>query len=172
MINFEDITPENWEKWKEPVLRSELIFPESLRSTEEEFRVTLDTPSNIAKIIRLDGRYIGNAFGCGAVHFDFYRQSRQAVCAEEIHINNIVIEPPYQGHGHGTRLLQEFMGEARRKGYKKLIGFFRPNHSLRLVRKLDCVEKSVHPDWFGTGEDYVFCEIDLSVKYFKKLKAV
>ena len=166
VLSFEDLTLESWENLKEKILRLELVFPEQLRAEEEEYLATLKEPDYVAKVARLNSEYIGNIVGSNARHMidlDLYDELRDDTELKEktIHVVNVVIDALYQGHGFGTKLVQEFILEARKKGYDWLVGFFRPNNSLPLVRKFGAREISVHEDWYETGEDYVFCELDL-----------
>jgi GNAT superfamily N-acetyltransferase len=167
MLCFEDLTWNNWSNLKTDILKSELIYPESIRGTESEFLEALNTRDYIAKILRLDNKYIGNAVGRDSCHI---LSSGLYACLEDtsfikkrtVHLNNIVIDIPHQGRGYGYRLLQEFIREAKNKKYEQLVGFFRPNNSLPIIKKVGAIEKSTHQNWYNTREDYKFCELNLN----------
>jgi ribosomal protein S18 acetylase RimI-like enzyme len=78
-----------------------------------------------------------------------------------IYMFNFVIEPEYQNKGYGSQLLKEFIKSAKEKGYKKLLGHFRQNSSLHLVKKLGAKEKKTYKNWCKTKENYTLCELVL-----------
>jgi len=168
MIDIEDITLRNWDELKADVMRSEMVYPESIQAKEDEYTNILHTQGSVAKAIKVDGRYVGNVFGCDAKllqtigEYDSLDNLLSVDAEKTIHVNNVVIDTPYQEQGYAKRLLQAFIAEAQKKGYTKLVGFFRPNNSLPLIKSMGGKEVKVFKDWWNTGEDYVFCELDIS----------
>lgn len=151
-MEFRDITLGNWNEFRESVLESELTFSELIRSTENEFLEILDSYKNVCRAMFVNNQYIGNSFG----------KREGSINSSVICLANLVINENFRKKGYGIKLLDDFVKESHEKEYTLIEGYFRPNHSLPLVRRLGAKEKSVHKNWFGTGEDYVFCELEIS----------
>ena len=163
MLTFEDLTPGNWHRFEKPILQSELFYPEFIRTSREEFIEVLLDGDYIAKVVKLDSRYIGNAIGYSLTQEDIkdHGFDWKPENSRMLYLFNFVIEPAYRGKGYGQRLLLEFIKSANEIGYEKLVGHFRRNWSLPMIKKLGAIEIGIHSNWENTGEDYIICELDL-----------
>lgn len=161
-ISFENITPDSWEQLKLEILNSELTFSQIIRLSEEELLEVLKTEKYVAKIIRLDGKYIGNIIGYDAHYAYSFEELTRYTRKKIIHIDNIVIDAQYRGKGYGKLLLEELITEAQAKGYSVLLGYFRQSGSLPLIKKKGGIIKKSCENWLSTGETYFFCELDIS----------
>lgn len=164
MLEFENLKKDNWKRYEEPILQSESVYPEAIRTPAEEFAYVLEDGDAIAIVALLDSHYIGNIMGFTLDRDELgdYGMGDVPSESEIVYLFSFVINPQYQGMGYGHRLMEEFIREARAKGYRKVIGHFRPNNSLHLIKKLGAEEKGIYRDWMGSGEDYVFCCLDLN----------
>ena len=161
MLAFEDLNLNNWHVYVDLVLKSEAIFPESIRTSKEEFTEILLIKDTIAKVA-IDSGYVGNIMGYPLVSLENLEEyGLQFLEERAIYISNLVIESTHQGKGFGKKLLLEFIKAAIDNGYEKVYGHFRQNHSLVLIKKLGARELKVFPNWSDTGEDFVLCELDL-----------
>ena len=163
MIESDDLKAENWGKYGELILSSELIYPQQIRTPMEEFIEILSSEDTVAKVLLVDSRYAGNAIGfclTGEEKRDFGLDGVTAG-SNVIYLFNFVVNPEFQGNGYGRRLLKEFIMAARNKGYDTLAGHFRNNGSLHIIEKLGAQKKGILKDWESTGEDYIFCLLDL-----------
>ncbi len=171
MINFSSLTLDNWPAWKDYILGSEQAFPVHIRGTEEYFLGVLSKPGYMGRIAEIDGTYIGNTVGhAAACHTDVglkekvdgfsFDEGRIALVA------NIVIEPEYQKKGYSWLMLDDFIKEAEKKDFDKLVFFSRPDNSLPMARTplakaAGLREIRTCENWYDSGEDYVFCELDV-----------
>ncbi|MDD5254104.1 MAG: GNAT family N-acetyltransferase [Candidatus Nanoarchaeia archaeon] len=160
-LTFKELDEANFEEYKNYLLHSEEIFPEKIRSSIEDYKDMLLDPNNIAILGFLDNNYVGNIIGATLIdeEFDEYGYDRNK---KIIYLYNIVIEKEYQGRGFGYELTKEFVRVAKEQGFEILIGHFRQNSSVSLIKKFGAVIKSTHPNWEESGEDYFFCEVDLT----------
>jgi GNAT superfamily N-acetyltransferase len=164
MLEFQNLQKDNWHRYEESVLQSESVYPEAIRTPAEEFVYILEGGDAIAIVALLDSHYVGNIIGFTLDRDELgdYGMGDVPSESEIVYLFSFVINPQYQGMGYGYRLLEEFMREARARGYRKVIGHFRPNNSLHLIKKFGAEEKGVYRDWIGSGEDYLFCCLDLN----------
>lgn len=163
MLSFQDITIENWNKVAGSILRSEKSFKKAIRTEKEDYAEILMDGDALIKVAFIGEKYVGNAIGYPPTEIeleedelDGYKNTRF------LYLFNIVIDKKYQGRGYGNQLLKEFLVTAKEKGYHKVIGHFRPNGSLALLKKFGGKEIRICPNWENTHEDYSFCELDLS----------
>jgi GNAT superfamily N-acetyltransferase len=163
MLTFDDLIEGNWNKYGNFVLQSETIYPEFIRSPGEEFIDIVKSRGSIAKIALLDSEYIGNAVGFCMDDEDKedFGLDKLLSYPKIIYLFNIVINPVHQGKGYGSMLMQEFIKSAKIKGYDYIVGHFRPNGSLHMIKKFGAVEGAVCKNWENIGENYVFCILDI-----------
>jgi GNAT superfamily N-acetyltransferase len=160
LLTFQELTQDNLPHYAGCLLNSENVFPDPIKFTREDYLDILLGQDYIAKIALVDDRYAGNIIGA-ELHPIEVEEHRIRLDGKTIYLYGFVVEPDHQGKGIGSRLLMQFLQDARDRGYKTVVGHFRQNGSLALMRKLRATELSLEKDWFGTGEDYVFCSLDL-----------
>ena len=163
-IVFKDLTSKNLPKFKKSVLKSELTFPEPIRSTFDDYLNFLSVENSVAKVALLNSKYIGNIIGFSPTIEIIEEEGLEGIVENPntIYVFNFVIDSKYQDKGYGHQLLQNFIKSAKEKGYEKLVGHARQNNSLYLGKKFGAKEKSVHKNWSDTEEDYILCELDLA----------
>lgn len=160
---FDDLTQENWDKFHDAVLGSEKdSFPENIMWEEDDFIEYISRPDCIAKAMVSGEYYLGNVIGYPLTEDDIADQDLESMVTTDrtIHLINIVVEPSIRGKGYGRMLLEEFISCAKQQGYKRLVGNFRPNGSLQLIKSMGAKELRRHDDWECTGEAYVSCELE------------
>jgi GNAT superfamily N-acetyltransferase len=164
---FQELTHENLPAYAEVLLKSEFLFPDPIKFNQQDYVDILYGQESIAKIILVDGTYAGNVVGAQLHPVEIAELGLTEECSTErlIYLYGFVIEPEFQGRGFGTKLLREFLDTAARQGYTQVIGHFRNNASLAIIRKCGCVERSLERDWCGSGEDFVFCSLSLDQKH-------
>jgi ribosomal protein S18 acetylase RimI-like enzyme len=163
MLTFEDINIENWSRFEKEVIRTEQIYPEALRTPAYEFNNILSGP-NIFKCAFVDSKYSGNAIGYPletSEDLESHGVDVSRLGEKIIYLQNLAILPNYQGKGIGYKLLKEFIRSAKEKGFETLIGHFRPNGSLALIKKFGAKEVKQCHNWEGSTECFVMCELDL-----------
>jgi GNAT superfamily N-acetyltransferase len=163
MLTFQELTQENLPHYAGCLLHSEYVFPDPIKFTQEDYLEILLGQEYIAKIALIDGSYAGNIVGADLHPVEIEEHGIGSLTQNEkmIYLYGFVLEPEHQGKGYGFKLLTEFLKTARSRGYTSVVGHFRQNASLALMRKLGCDERAVEKDWCGTGEDFVFCSLDL-----------
>lgn len=163
MLVFRELTAGNLKEFEQALSASELNFPESIRSTYDDFIDILEGDNAIGFIALLDSVYIGNILGSQPTEYDIKDCGIELKTdiTKVIYIYNFVIEKEYQGKGHGYRLLLEFLKTAKERGYEIAFAQVRKNGSFALMKKAGATEKGVSFNWEDTGEDFVLCELDL-----------
>ncbi|MBU2560829.1 MAG: GNAT family N-acetyltransferase [Nanoarchaeota archaeon] len=163
MLRFNEMTKNNWNEYKELIAKLELNFHPTIRSEEEDYLEIL-SEENISKVAVFDTMSIGAAIGFPLVEdqMDEYFVSQELRQKKLFYLFKINIDQQFQGKGIGQQLLSELIKAAAQKGYEKMIGHFRRNASLALIKKFGAAEKGVVSNWEGTDEDLVFCELDLA----------
>lgn len=164
MLEFQPLSAANFPEYREDILRSEAIFPEIIRETDEDYLAALRQRAALGLIARRDDGYVGNVVGFSPDH---QRQLELRLghlapdTSDLIYLFNIVTLPQYQGRGYGKQLLSEFCARARQAGFAKVSGHFRGNGSLKNFTALGGRPLTSCPDWFATGECYTYCELEL-----------
>jgi GNAT superfamily N-acetyltransferase len=163
MMEFKDLDMSNWWEFKEMILQSEQFHPKPIMTEGEEYIMILTAGNIVAKVALADSRYIGNAIGFCLSPQDTKEYGLGSIPenSKTIYLLNFVIDVPYQGRGYGYQLMQDFIKTAKMKGYENLVGHFRPNGSLHLIKKFGGCEKGMVKNWENTGEDYVLCHLDI-----------
>jgi GNAT superfamily N-acetyltransferase len=164
MLIFEDITIHSWGKVATSVMKSELAYKKSIRTSRIEYANILMDGDAIGKIAFNDSDYVGNIIGyppTKAELKDYKLNKPEHKCIKYMYIFNFVVANHYRGEGFGSKILREFLIKAKEQGYERIIGHFRPNGSLALIKKFGAVELELYENWENTKEDYVFCELDL-----------
>jgi len=80
------------------------------------------------------------------------------IILDEGHITTLAVHPEYRRQGIGTRLLQELITEAERRGCAKMTLEVRPSNdrALKLYGKTGFVSYGLRPGYYSdTGEDAV-----------------
>lgn len=163
-IRFEDLTQDNWDEFDDTVMGSEEdSFPENIMWEEEDFMEYISRPDCIAKALVSGEYYLGNVIGYPLTEEDIADQRLEGMVTTDktIHLINIVVEHSTRMRGYGRMLLEEFIRCAKQQGYRRLVGNFRPNGSLHLIKSMGAKELRMHKDWEGTDEDYISCELEL-----------
>ncbi|MBU0535759.1 MAG: GNAT family N-acetyltransferase, partial [Nanoarchaeota archaeon] len=115
MITFVDIDKDNWNVWGGLVERSEIIFPDQLRSCSAEYSEILRMKRSIAKIAMLGSEYIGNIIGCRMSAKDLDEGHTEDL-DKSIMLCNFVIDPKHHGRGYGSVMLIDFIRSAMQAG--------------------------------------------------------
>ena len=164
MLEFENIEPNFLYKYEHLILNLESTFPKEIMSSIEDYKDVLLEPC-IAKIAKFNSIPVGNIMGyplegqdLGYHDLEDYEHIKEA-----FYLFSFVVDPAFQGKGFGKTMMIEFLKEAKEKGYKKVVGHFRPNNSLFIARKFNAKEIKICHNWENTGEDYVLCEIDVDI---------
>jgi len=164
MLKFQNITLKNLSKLEKELVKSERAFPKDIRGEDGDyFTEMLETKGVIAKIAKLDSKYIGNIIGCPVTEEDveLYELHGLSDISKTIHLCTMVIDPPHRKNGYGRQLLLEFIKAARKAGYETLAGHFRRNASQHIIKALGGKKISTHKNWSDTGESYVLYELEL-----------
>ncbi len=85
-------------------------------------------------------------------HFDEIGPNSAYITAREV-------RPSLQNRGIGETLFDLFAEEAKRRGYSSVSGHARENASIHTVRKHNPQIEIHCPDYWGTGETYVFYKL-------------
>ena len=164
MLIFEDINVENWRKAVGSVMKSELTYKKSIRTSRMGYAEILSDGDAIGKLVFNNSNYVGNIIGYAPTTIELadYRLNKPEFKGiKYMYLFNFLVSLNYRGEGIGYLLLREFLKTAKKQGYDKVIGHFRPNSSLALIKKFGAIEIGISEDWENTKEDYVFCELDL-----------
>ncbi len=170
MLTFEDINTNNWKRVVSSVMKSELTYKKSIRTSKMGYAQILIDGDAIGKLAFFDNTYVGNIIAyppTNAEMIDYKMNKPEFSNIKYVYLFNFVIANGYRGEGIGSKLLKEFLITAQELGYDRVIGHFRPNGSLAAFKKFGATEIEVCRNWENTKEDYIFCEIDL-----KKLKLI
>lgn len=163
-IAFERLSASNWHVYKCAVLDSEQMFDESLRTEEEEYAQMIADPHTISLVMLIDGQYAGSAItkslkpeDRGELHLNDLPEDPSA-----IYLHNFVIETHHQGQGLGLALMKQLVEMLKKEArFTKLTGHFRPNGSLATILKLGGKLIKEEQNWFGTGETFSYCELEI-----------
>ncbi|MBW2997558.1 GNAT family N-acetyltransferase [Candidatus Woesearchaeota archaeon] len=163
-VGFEDLTEDNWDEFEDAVIGiEEESFPEKLQFYDNNFIDLLSTPGCIARALVSGDYYLGNVIGHPPTEEDLKGENLEGLVKTEktLLLATIAIEPKIRRQGYGRMLLEEFIRCAKYQGYERIVGTFRPNGSLHLIKSMGAKELRRHPDWGGTGEEYVSCVLEL-----------
>ena len=164
-IEYSHLTHENFHIHKNDIMASEDIFPEDIRETPENYLDILRYEEAIGLVATVDSSYIGNILGFSPSEETFAELRLDEIPADKmglIYLYNIVTMPQFQAKGYGREMLSFFIEKAADAGFRKVGGHFRGNGSLKNFRNLGGEEVAVFKDWFGTGEEYIYCELPIS----------
>lgn len=163
ILTFKELTRDNFKDYQDYILLYEQIYPEKIRSSQEDYIEMLLDDESIALVLEVDSRYAGSILGCPLEEEDrkLFNINIPLENTKVIYLYNIIIAPEYQGKGLGYGLLKEFIRVVKEKGYYVLVGHFRPNGSATLIKKFGGEVKQVWSNWEDSGEDYLYCELDL-----------
>lgn len=164
MLSFDDLGAGDWRKYADSILQSENVFPDSIRTPQEDFLEIVGESDGIAKVALLDSQYLGNVFGyrISPDDFEYYGLHDVPKDAKVIYLFSIVVNPEFQGRGYGRQLIWEFIVAAKAKGYDFIAGHFRQNGSLKLIKAFGAKEEGVYQNWENTNEDCVACCLDIN----------
>ncbi|MDT8318136.1 MAG: GNAT family N-acetyltransferase [bacterium] len=164
-LEYMEFTSENFHLHEVDIMSSEEIFPEEIRETSENYLNALKQHGAIGLIARLDSAYVGNVIGFSPSG-EFHEALRMDEVATDtkglIYLYNIVTMPEFRAKGYGRELLDFFIKKTARSGFSRVGGHFRNNGSLKNFKNMGGDEVALFEDWFGTGEDYIYCELPLS----------
>jgi ribosomal protein S18 acetylase RimI-like enzyme len=162
-LTFKDLNAGNWEKYARSVAGSELVYPEALRTSSEDFAEVVSLEDALSKVALLDSVYIGNAVGfrMDPEEMNEYGLSDLPEGAAVLYILNIVVNPGYQGMGYGNEMMRELLKSAKERGFSFIACHCRQTSSLGIMRKLGAQERGLFRNWEGSGEDFTLCLLDL-----------
>lgn len=159
---IEKVNSSNLESLAGGIAALELIYPENLRSDRDDIAEMLSLEGSVAFAALSDGIVAGAVFGFPPDEEkveDYFLSD--IVRPGDIYLESITVGEALQGQGMGLRLIRAFADGAREAGYRRIVGHFRRNGSLALAKKIGGAEVRIERDWFGTGEEFVCCVIDL-----------
>jgi GNAT superfamily N-acetyltransferase len=162
MLEFEDLTLQNWAQYEKPILQSEDTYPEAVRSDKQDFLDSLEDEMHVAIVAKVDSAYAGNVIGyplANREEMEFHQIDLPAD-PKMIYVFNFIVDSPYQGRGYGKKLLMEFIRLAKEKGYERMVGHFRKNSSFAMIKRLGGKEIKTFTNWEGGDEDYVLCVLE------------
>ena len=164
MTVIEKVNPLNLESLADGIAALESIYPEELRSERDDILEMLSLEGSVAYAALSDGAVAGAVYGFAPdkEKIEDYFLS-DIVRPGDIYLESITVGPSLQGQGMGLSLIRAFADGAREAGYRRIVGHFRRNGSLALAKKIGGTEVRTECDWFGTGEEFVCCVIDLPV---------
>jgi len=157
-----DITPSNWKKHETEILALEEQYPPDLRSDSDDFLEILCRKGTVARALIAGGSVAGFVIGCILTDEQIHDyQLEERYLEGMLYLESITVAGQFQGKGFGRMMMQDFVAEARRNKYRKIVGHFRQNGSLALIIKSGAREILTVHDWHGSGEDYCYCELVL-----------
>ena len=162
MTVIEKITRTRVEQFAGGIAALESIYPEELRCDGDDIIGMLSLEGSVAYAALSDGSVAGAVYGFAPddEKIEDYFLS-DIVRPGDIYLESITVGASLQGQGMGLSLIRAFADGAREAGYRRIVGHFRRNGSLALAKKIGGTEVRTECDWFGTGEEFVCCVIDL-----------
>ena len=117
---LKELNDDNFDDFENDILKSELAYPEKIRSTKEDLVEIVWKKGRIALVGYLNGGYVGNIIG-SEVEEKEYGEYNMSIREKTVYIYNIVVENKFRGKGFGRYLLQQFVNLAREKGFQIII---------------------------------------------------
>jgi GNAT superfamily N-acetyltransferase len=163
MITFKDLSPEQWSIYADHILEAEKNFPENIQSTEKDFINALSKEVKIARIIFYNDEFagLGICFPFTEDTITEFEIDDTPPEPEAMYLYSIVVRGDLQGKGIGMALLKDLIDTAKKMGFKYFVGHYRPNGSLTLIRKMGATEIRNYPNWGDSGEEYVYCRLQI-----------
>ncbi len=157
------LTHANWGRFRESLLNSEQVFPENIRTEEEDYLDILENRRSIFRVALQEGDYVGNCIGFSPSVTDIreYDLSRVPAGHDVMYIFNLVVDTQFQGRGYGEALLDDFVTQSWQTGFKAIYGHFRNCTSLGLAPKAGFEQVYRFPNWQDSGEEYTLCRLRL-----------
>ena len=165
MLEFLALTAENFVRYQPLVMASEAIFPEQIRETPDAYMEALSQKGAQAYLAFCRGEYAGNVVGfppCPNMQKELRFDEMETCLDSLIYLFNIVAMPQFHGQGVGKRMLRYFLEQSHAAGFHRLGGHFRGNGSLTNFTRFGGEVLASFDDWFGTGETYSYCELELA----------
>ncbi len=160
MLDLVDLTSTNFDRFQYHIMASEEIFAEEMRESRDDYLDALMQSGAMGIVAFHEDCYVGNVLGFSPAG-DYCRQLQLEGSSELIYLFNIVTMPQFQNQGFGRELLHNFIGRAADGGFSRLGGHFRGNGSLKNFISLGGRPLSEYANWFGSGETYTYCELEL-----------
>jgi GNAT superfamily N-acetyltransferase len=155
---IEPIAPGQRGLYADGIAALEAVYPEEIRADGDDIREMISRPGSVVSAALTDGTVTGAVFGF-PLDEDQIAEYRLAGTYRDgdIYLESITVDASLRGQGVGFKLISSFADEARAAGYRRIVGHFRKNGSLLLIRKIGGIEVLTEHDWCGTGEDFVCC---------------
>ena len=162
-LSFVRITKENFSGFKDILVASEGCYDPALQSSEQDIYDVVEEPDSIVLAAFLDGKYVGNVLSCSYCEDEKLedRISQHLLDKKLLYIFNIVIEPDFRKKGLAKEILREALKIAKEEGFEAVAGHFRKAGSVQVIKSFGGVEKHVCPNWEGSTEEFVYCELEL-----------
>ncbi len=162
------ITATDWERLEDSLMNIERsCFHPNIQETAETKREMLEMEDTIAFVAEVDRKTVGESYGFplrnvinlpGAfVLSQRYLGKR----VKALYHYSIGVLPEYQGMGIGKALKRATILEAKRQGYRFLVGHAKEGAALELNKKLGARVTESYDDWFNTGNTHYLYELDL-----------
>lgn len=163
LMRLNRLTIRNYKKYLDDILKSEKIFPKSIRLDLDQLVQILKSERPVAKVAMHDSRYIGNILACCPFEEEIKDYGPESIShnPEMIYVCNFVIIPEFQGKGFGKAMIRGLADTAKIEGYTMLEGHFRQNASFHIIQGMGAEVKDTYPNWCGSGESYVHCILRL-----------
>lgn len=108
---------------------------------ERAFRGEVENDLATFKVLTLGKRVIG--------YYDLW------ICADEAHLLNVAVAATERRQGYGTSMMEDLLGEAKRRGCRRIVLEVRPGNAaaIGLYEKFGFVKVSRRPRYYANGED-------------------
>lgn len=160
-LRFRNISMRNWKQWSPVVTRTmRTVFPRGLWWTAENFTDSMKSEDCIARLATIDRAFAGFSLG----HYDRVPDKALGKISKRkvIHLYYIFLDSPYHHGGYGYLLLKDFVQKSQTQGYRTLTVFAKIGPSVKNLQKLGARPMKVFEDFYGTGDTYIFCALDLA----------
>lgn len=162
MIEFKDLTLQNWNYYEPLILKTEESYPVHLRSEKDDF-LELLSEKNISKMLFVDSQFAGFVTGYPLDEEVAEDHGVNKIeCHDKVYLFDIAIAPEFRGKHLAKIMLTEFIKNAKDNKFGYVLGHFRRNASLNMIKELGGREIKVCPNWEESGEDFSFCELKVN----------
>lgn len=169
-ISCRKMLPSDWSSLKGDILEleNELFGGTELCEDEESYERLFTNPETISYVAEIGDAFAGFTAGEPGVSFEDYVDEGGGVLyhvdkigVNSVYVVTIEVKPHLQDRGIGTRLFGHLIDEAKKQGYESVAGHFRPNASAHMMKKYNPQLVLPCPNYFDTGEEYIFCKLML-----------
>ena len=167
MLSLKKILPHEYELYADKAVMLEQTYPEVLRSDKADILDMFSRSGAVALAAEEQHDTAGIVIGypLEAEELDEYHLTGvYQIDKGSIYLESITVSELFRGRGVGLFLIKGFARAAGDVGFRSIVGHFRKNGSLALIKKIGGREINVEENWFDTGEDFIYCEAPLPVR--------